>query len=829
MSNPDSTIRTAIWIRDTYLKMETLSDVLFRVVEGYLSVALFDTARFYAERLLCCCCNDISTQIERKYSYNASLHQLALCYFRLGKFQQTYLILLDQCSSASTLPASPFAQKYKYSLEDNKYLFALACFGLDKLIEAEKVLLTVSFTDLAASKRLLASSILHLLGKICRRQHRRDVAIKYFTDSLKLDPFLWSSITELSELGVDIDLAGLIGSGQKVAPIAATFQKTSKLQNMEVVETLSSGVSSSIDFEKTVNVTGGKYVLTQTANAMQLPAGRASMSLGLSSLSLRVPFSSPFGGMPSPIHSVDTGFSRAAADPAPYTVDRSLSTDLNQSHSYVDQGQASATSDLTYSNLNLSSGVGVDPRTTLFGLPTPADNSISLSVSTPPRRTAGESGDQPDPLSLGHSGLTQDLLVTRLSVPATGRDTASISGVRQRLNPPSTSQSSRVPHSGSSTGGPQAYSRPSGRTEGQGGGRRVSFGPTARLSFGLGQNTDRSQFPLSPSGVGGIGAVTGLGGMGGTGAAASISSSGSSSIDLNFPGLSSSSSSSSEGTVGGEQKAILREEDEHPFKLQRKGSATAKGGHFGGDSSEPNLSPKSNSQSKQPSRSPFPVESSPVLHPVDATTYSNSAAHSPPRSLRGVDTARIMTDKSLPAAGPASASSAADSKKPFQQKQRQASTATSSAGLPSSSSQAKEGSDSVSSSELGLVQIVGIFARAYQLLCAYRCRECVTVLHELPLTHFRSALVSQLIGKAYYEMNEYKPAVLALREMLKLEPFRLQGLDTLSTALWHLKKDKELCALAQQVGNADDMFLWPLRCISRRFLRWTSSVRRPGA
>jgi anaphase-promoting complex subunit 3 len=56
-----------------------------------------------------------------------------------------------------------------------------------------------------------------------------------------------------------------------------------------------------------------------------------------------------------------------------------------------------------------------------------------------------------------------------------------------------------------------------------------------------------------------------------------------------------------------------------------------------------------------------------------------------------------------------------------------------------------------------------------------------------------------MIGKAYYELNEYKPAVLALREMLKLEPFRVQGLDTLSTALWHLKKDKELCALAQQV------------------------------
>ena len=40
---------------------------------------------------------------------------------------------------------------------------------------------------------------------------------------------------------------------------------------------------------------------------------------------------------------------------------------------------------------------------------------------------------------------------------------------------------------------------------------------------------------------------------------------------------------------------------------------------------------------------------------------------------------------------------------------------------------------------------------------------------------------------------------LALREMLRLEPFRVAGTEILSTALWHLKRDKELCSLAQQV------------------------------
>jgi anaphase-promoting complex subunit 3 len=98
------------------------------------------------------------------------------------------------------------------------------------------------------------------------------------------------------------------------------------------------------------------------------------------------------------------------------------------------------------------------------------------------------------------------------------------------------------------------------------------------------------------------------------------------------------------------------------------------------------------------------------------------------------------------------------------------------------------------------------FARAYQMLSTYCCRACINELQsQLPEKHFRSALVSQWVGKAYYEMNEYKSAMLAFREMLRVEPFRLCGLETLSTALWHLKRDKELCALAQQVVEVDKL------------------------
>jgi anaphase-promoting complex subunit 3 len=102
-----------------------------------------------------------------------------------------------------------------------------------------------------------------------------------------------------------------------------------------------------------------------------------------------------------------------------------------------------------------------------------------------------------------------------------------------------------------------------------------------------------------------------------------------------------------------------------------------------------------------------------------------------------------------------------------------------------------------------VVSLLVTLASAYQLLSSYQCRKCVNLLHKLPKKHFSTGWTQQILGKAYCEMNEYKNALLSLREMLRIEPFRVKGTETLSTALWHLKKDKELCALAQQIVEVD--------------------------
>jgi anaphase-promoting complex subunit 3 len=98
-----------------------------------------------------------------------------------------------------------------------------------------------------------------------------------------------------------------------------------------------------------------------------------------------------------------------------------------------------------------------------------------------------------------------------------------------------------------------------------------------------------------------------------------------------------------------------------------------------------------------------------------------------------------------------------------------------------------------------MLSILTAFGKAYQLLCQYKVDECIRLLNLLPRRHYSSGWVQHAVGKAYFELGDYKAAQLALREMLRLEPFRVKGTEILSTALWHLKRDKELCSLAQQV------------------------------
>jgi hypothetical protein len=61
------------------------------------------------------------------------------------------------------------------------------------------------------------------------------------------------------------------------------------------------------------------------------------------------------------------------------------------------------------------------------------------------------------------------------------------------------------------------------------------------------------------------------------------------------------------------------------------------------------------------------------------------------------------------------------------------------------------------------------------------------------------SLLRALSNRSHYLESSLPLPPSMTSQMLRLEPFRVEGTETLSTALWHLKKEKELCSLATQV------------------------------
>ncbi|KAL3804396.1 hypothetical protein HJC23_011324 [Cyclotella cryptica] len=103
------------------------------------------------------------------------------------------------------------------------------------------------------------------------------------------------------------------------------------------------------------------------------------------------------------------------------------------------------------------------------------------------------------------------------------------------------------------------------------------------------------------------------------------------------------------------------------------------------------------------------------------------------------------------------------------------------------------------------LQLLCTFGAAYKYLCQYRSHDTLEILREVPHAQINSGWVQHQIGRAYFEMSDYQNAERALVKMQQLEPHRMKGLDVLSTALWHLKKEVELSDLAQKAVDFDRM------------------------
>ncbi|RHY19021.1 hypothetical protein DYB36_013449 [Aphanomyces astaci] len=160
-----------------------MEQCLTLAVKRYLDQNVHATAVFLAERLV---------------AENASEDNLGLladAYYRSGAGHRAISLLERHMTSNQGILSA-----------HNRYLLALCCFEADRLSDAENALIpstsTRRSTGEGATKNVPNGAAgLYLLGRVHRRLHRTDQAIECFTESLKLDPFLWSSFENLCELG----------------------------------------------------------------------------------------------------------------------------------------------------------------------------------------------------------------------------------------------------------------------------------------------------------------------------------------------------------------------------------------------------------------------------------------------------------------------------------------------------------------------------------------------------------------------------------------------------------------------------------------------------
>jgi anaphase-promoting complex subunit 3 len=100
-----------------------------------------------------------------------------------------------------------------------------------------------------------------------------------------------------------------------------------------------------------------------------------------------------------------------------------------------------------------------------------------------------------------------------------------------------------------------------------------------------------------------------------------------------------------------------------------------------------------------------------------------------------------------------------------------------------------------------LMTLLRTLGSAYNLLCQYLCSEALAHFYQLSSKQYESAWVQHQVGKAHFEMANYAEAEESFELMHRRAPHRMAGLDVYSTNLWHLKKEVELCYLAQEVSD----------------------------
>ena len=227
---------------------------MFGVIRDQLSNGMFESARFLAERLYANDCNDCTCEL------------LAECHILESKPQKALSVLETRYRRSRNAP------------HKSRFLMARCYFALDKNQEAEDVLLQGTGIgtgeSLEADLKSYSENVpggaygLNLLGKICRKTNRSEQAVLYLSQSLQLNPYLWSSFEILCDLGHSASPSLYFDEnrGERVA---------SSLQSVRTTKTMTTTIHHSSNIKKQMSET---KVSSTNSRLFETPVGMENVS-----------------------------------------------------------------------------------------------------------------------------------------------------------------------------------------------------------------------------------------------------------------------------------------------------------------------------------------------------------------------------------------------------------------------------------------------------------------------------------------------------------------------------------------------------------------------
>ncbi|XP_046968398.1 cell division cycle protein 27 homolog [Vanessa cardui] len=111
---------------------------------------------------------------------------------------------------------------------------------------------------------------------------------------------------------------------------------------------------------------------------------------------------------------------------------------------------------------------------------------------------------------------------------------------------------------------------------------------------------------------------------------------------------------------------------------------------------------------------------------------------------------------------------------------------------------------------VALLHLLKELGEAYKSLSFLDCKNAIKLFQEIPPKQQASPWVQTMIARAHYELAQYEAAAKIFSEIRKQYPNRTEGMDIYSTCLWHLQREAQLSALAQELVelNRNDSISW---------------------